>query len=87
MTRVVITGAKGQMGKTLIACATRIPDLQITGQIDLGDKIEPLLGGCDVVVDFSFHDATAPLAKLCAKHSKALVIGTTGTTNLKRKRS
>jgi 4-hydroxy-tetrahydrodipicolinate reductase len=78
MTRIVITGAKGRMGKALIACAARIPNLQITGQIDLGDDIESLLHGCDVVVDFSFHDATAPLAKLCAKHSKALVIGTTG---------
>jgi len=55
MTRVVITGAKGQMGKTLIACATRIPDLQITGQIDLGDKIEPLLG---VVTSWSISVST-----------------------------
>ncbi len=78
MTRVVITGAKGQMGKTLLACAARIPDVRVAGQVDLGDDIRPLLSNCDVVIDFSFHDATAPLTKLCAEYAKALVIGTTG---------
>ncbi|MBU6399420.1 MAG: 4-hydroxy-tetrahydrodipicolinate reductase, partial [Verrucomicrobia bacterium] len=32
----------------------------------------------DVVLDFSFHNATAAVAALCAVHKKALVIGTTG---------
>jgi 4-hydroxy-tetrahydrodipicolinate reductase len=32
----------------------------------------------DVVVDFSSHSATPAIAKLCAEHRKAMVIGTTG---------
>ena len=32
----------------------------------------------DVVIDFSLHDATLPIARVCSEHRKALVIGTTG---------
>lgn len=78
MTRLIITGAKGRMGQSLITCASRMPGLQITGQVDVGDEIEPLLEGADVVIDFSFHDATAQIAQNCSRQSKALVIGTTG---------
>lgn len=66
------------MGQTLVTCAERIPDLQVAGQIDLGDDLLPLIKEADVVIDFSFHDATARFASVCARHKKALVIGTTG---------
>ena len=74
--RVIICGAKGRMGQTLIACAKADPELQIVGTIDVGD--EPLFGNCDAVVDFSVREATAGIARLAAQHSKPLVIGTTG---------
>src|SRR2546428_557115 len=66
------------MGQTLVACAEPNPELQIVGQIDLGDDLLPLIKEADVVIDFSFHDATARFASVCAEHKKALVIGTTG---------
>ena len=66
------------MGQTLLACAGRIPDLQIVAGIDLGDDLRAVVEKTDVVIDFSFHDATLPIAELCAAHKKALVIGTTG---------
>ena len=78
MTRIIITGAKGRMGQTLIECAARVPDLQVAGRIDLGDDLGAVIEKGDVVIDFSFHDATASIAELCAAHRKALVIGTTG---------
>jgi 4-hydroxy-tetrahydrodipicolinate reductase len=77
-TRIIITGAKGRMGEMLIACAERITELQVVAQIDLGDDLGAVIEKADVVIDFSFHDATASIAELCAKHGKALVIGTTG---------
>src|SRR5206468_54291 len=40
----------------------------------------------DVVVDFSFHQATAEFAELCAKRKKAIVIGTTGHSESDKKR-
>ncbi|MCX6896041.1 MAG: 4-hydroxy-tetrahydrodipicolinate reductase [Verrucomicrobia bacterium] len=78
MTRIIITGAKGRMGKALVACAPSHPNLQVVGQIDVGDDLAAVIAGCDAVIDFSAHTATTGVAALCAKHQKALVIGTTG---------
>jgi len=86
MTRVIITGSKGRMGQALIACAAQIPELQVTGQVDQGDDIKSVIDSGEVVVDFSFHNATAPIAELCAQKKKALVIGTTGHSEADRKR-
>jgi 4-hydroxy-tetrahydrodipicolinate reductase len=66
------------MGKTLLACLPRHPDLELAGQVDQGDDLGGLVTGADVIIDFSSHSATAAIAALCAKHRKALVIGTTG---------
>ena len=78
MTRVIITGSKGRMGQMLAACAARSPELKVVWQIDIGDELSSVIDRCDVVIDFSFHDATPGVAQLCAEHHKALVIGTTG---------
>lgn len=78
MTRIIITGAKGRMGQALVACAARFADLPVVGQIDIGDDLAAVIHQADVVIDFSSHDATPGIADLCAKHKKALVIGTTG---------
>ena len=78
MTRIIITGSKGRMGQALLACAARIPELEVVGAVDQGDDLSAIIGKCDVVIDFSFHSATLGVAELCAKHKKAVVIGTTG---------
>ena len=72
------------MGQTLVACAERHPELRVAGQIDLGDDLLPLIKEVDAVVDFSFHDATAQFAIVCAEHRKALVIGTTGHSDAEK---
>ena len=77
-TQIVITGAKGRMGQTLAACASQNPELRIVGQIDQGDDLAAVIDSAQVVIDFSFHDATWPIARLCSERKKALVIGTTG---------
>lgn len=77
-TKIIITGSKGQMGKAIAACAPQHPEIKIAGQIDQGDDLRAVITKCDVVVDFSSHAATPDIAALCAKHRKALVIGTTG---------
>ena len=78
MTRLLIHGARGRMGQALLACAARLPDLQVTAAVDQGDDLAAALPEADVVIDFSFHSATPGVAALCAGHRKALVIGTTG---------
>ncbi|HEV2695033.1 MAG TPA: 4-hydroxy-tetrahydrodipicolinate reductase [Verrucomicrobiae bacterium] len=78
MTKVIITGAKGRMGQALIACAKSFPALQIVATIGRGDDLAAAIKSCDVVIDFSVHEATLGIAELCAKNKKAIVIGTTG---------
>jgi 4-hydroxy-tetrahydrodipicolinate reductase len=86
MTKVIIAGSKGRMGQMLIACAARQPGLQVVGQVDQGDDLRSVLPNADVVIDFSFHSATAGIAGLCAEHGKGIVIGTTGHSNEDRVR-
>lgn len=78
MTKIIITGSKGRMGRALLACAPQHRDLEVVGQIDQGDDLASVIGSSDVVIDFSLHNATPRIAELCAQHKKALVIGTTG---------
>ena len=78
MTRIIITGSKGRMGRALIACAAHHPDLQVVAQIDKGDDLPAVIGQGEVLVDFSSHSATPAIAALCAAHRKAMVVGTTG---------
>ena len=78
MTRIIITGSKGRMGRALIACAAHQSELQVVGQVDQGDDLHSVIGQADVVIDFSSHSATPAIADLCAAHGKALVVGTTG---------
>jgi 4-hydroxy-tetrahydrodipicolinate reductase len=86
MTRVIITGAKGRMGQTLVSCAARMAELEVAAQIDVGETLDSVINKGDVVVDFSFHQATADFAELCAKNGKAMVIGTTGHGEGEKKR-
>ena len=78
MVKIIITGSKGRMGKALIACSAHHPELKVVGQIDQGDDLQSVIGQGDVVIDFSSHSATPAIAKLCAAHGKAMVVGTTG---------
>lgn len=84
MIKVIINGSKGRMGLALTTCAERMTGLKIVAQVDQDEDIRPLLPECDVVIDFSFHAATAALAAYCSKHQKALVIGTTGHTEAEK---
>ena len=78
MTKLIITGSQGRMGQALLACAARIPELEVAGAVDKNDDLAQVIGQADVVIDFSFHSATLGIAELCARHKKAVVIGTTG---------
>ena len=78
MTKVIITGSKGRMGQALVSCAKNFRELEVTGQVDQGDDLRSVIAGGDVVIDFSLHAATPGIVGLCAKHKKAVVIGTTG---------
>lgn len=87
-TRIIVNGAKGKMGKTIIACATNHPNIEVVGTID-ADSSGYLRGliprvNPDVIVDFSSHTATSDLVALCAGHRLEMVIGTTGHTDTEK---
>src|SRR5205085_2492737 len=76
----ILIGFKGRMGLALQTCAARIPQIEVVGKIGSGDHLKSSLAKADVVIDFSYHDATFGFAEECARQKKALVIGTTGHT-------
>jgi 4-hydroxy-tetrahydrodipicolinate reductase len=86
MTRIIITGARGRMGRALVSCAALHQELQVVEQIDQGDDLPSAIAQGDVVIDFSSHSATPQIAALAAQHKKAMVIGTTGHSSEDRSR-
>jgi 4-hydroxy-tetrahydrodipicolinate reductase len=78
MTNLIIVGAKGRMGRMLVACAERDPDLRVVGEVDLDGDLGRCIREGQVVIDFSLHEATAGVARVCAEAGRPLVIGTTG---------
>lgn len=82
--RLMILGARGRMGQTLIACAANDPALTVTAEIDAEDDFAAALSGCDAVIDFSHATVTAEIAAACAESGKVLVIGTTGHDDTQR---
>lgn len=82
--KVIICGAKGRMGRALVACVQADPELKLVGEIDLGDDLGKVIAGCDAIVDFSTREATTSVAKLAAQHKKALIIGTTGHSDAEK---
>lgn len=103
MTKVIIAGVAGRMGKRIAAMVNDHKDLQVAGGFELAgnpcigkdigevagighlgvaisDDIRKIIDAGDVIIDFTFHEATMPLARIAAQHNKAMVIGTTGLT-------
>jgi 4-hydroxy-tetrahydrodipicolinate reductase len=76
--RILVNGAHGRMGQTVIACAKMDSAVGVAAEIDIHDDFDAALGGCDAVIDFSHHSTTERIAATCAANKKILVIGTTG---------
>ena len=75
--RILINGAKGRMGQALIAAAGELK-LSIGAVVDAGDDLPAALASCDVIVDFSSHQATRGVLEAAIATKKPVVIGTTG---------
>jgi 4-hydroxy-tetrahydrodipicolinate reductase len=79
--RLLINGARGRMGQTVVTCASADPQFEVIAQVDLGDNLQAALADSQAVIDFSQADGTAGLAEVCAETGKILIIGTTGQDN------
>jgi 4-hydroxy-tetrahydrodipicolinate reductase len=83
--RVLLIGAAGRMGKTISDLANGDSEIDVVGQCDLGDPIEPAMKNCDVAIDFSNANAITEVSAAALQHRKPLVIGTTGHSQEQRR--
>jgi 4-hydroxy-tetrahydrodipicolinate reductase len=77
MIKVGVLGAKGRMGTQVCSTVESASDLALTAQVDVGDSLD-LLGGADVVVDFTDPGAVMDNLRWCVEHGIASVVGTSG---------
>ncbi len=84
LVRVLLIGAAGRMGKTMLDLAKSDPEIEIAAQCDLADPIEPAIKNCDVAIDFSHAGAIGEICRAVLTNGKSLVIGTTGHSQEQR---
>jgi 4-hydroxy-tetrahydrodipicolinate reductase len=79
-TRVVVSGAAGRMGQAVCEAVDGADDLELAGRADpaLDNRLDDLLGGAEVVVDFTTPDTAIDNAVACVGAGVHCVIGTTG---------
>jgi 4-hydroxy-tetrahydrodipicolinate reductase len=101
MTKVIIAGAAGRMGRRIGYMVNEHPTLHIAAGFekedspdlgkDMGDLggygptgikvaggLDAVMDEGDVIIDFTFHEATMQIARMAAEKNRAMVIGTTG---------
>lgn len=83
--RVLVIGAAGRMGKTVLDLARNDPEVEIVAECDLGDSIDAAMKNCDVAIDFSQADAINEICRDAVHYGKSLVIGTTGHSQQQRR--
>jgi 4-hydroxy-tetrahydrodipicolinate reductase len=78
--RVAVAGAAGRMGQATCAAVEAADDLELAGRADpaLDVALADVLGGCDVVVDFTRPDTALENATAVLEAGRHVVIGTTG---------
>jgi 4-hydroxy-tetrahydrodipicolinate reductase len=82
--RVLLIGAAGRMGKTIVDLASRESNIEIVAPCDLGDAIGPAMKNCDVAIDFSHPDAIEEICRAASQDRQSLIIGTTGHSPAQR---
>lgn len=76
---LALAGAVERAGAAVGQDAGALAGLGPVG-VAVQEDLAQALGGADVVVDFTSHEASARHAELCAERGVALVIGSTGFT-------
>ncbi|QGF24925.1 4-hydroxy-tetrahydrodipicolinate reductase [Raineyella fluvialis] len=79
MTTVAVFGAKGRMGREVVAAIEAAPDLELGATVDHGEDRGPV-AEADVVVDFTVPDVVMDNLEWAIAHGVHCVVGTTGFT-------
>jgi len=80
MIRVAVAGAAGRMGQTVCAAVEGADGMELTGRADpaLDTSVADVLGGADVLVDFTQPDSALGNAQTALDAGVHVVIGTSG---------
>lgn len=99
--KIAVAGAGGRMGRTLVdaieadGALTLAAALEVAGSPAVGKELEKIritsdidaaVSAGDVLIDFTRPAGTMKHLESCLKHSKLLVIGTTGFSDSEKKR-
>jgi 4-hydroxy-tetrahydrodipicolinate reductase len=76
--RVLLIGAAGRMGKTVLELSANDPEIELVARCDFGDSIERAMNNCAVAIDFSHANAIDEICRAALHNGNSLVIGTTG---------
>jgi 4-hydroxy-tetrahydrodipicolinate reductase len=77
---VAVSGAAGRMGATVCDAVTGAEDMELAGRADpqLGVSVADVLGGAEVLVDFTRPDTALENIRLAVGAGVHVVVGTTG---------
>ncbi|MFC2662428.1 MAG: 4-hydroxy-tetrahydrodipicolinate reductase [Eubacterium sp.] len=87
MTKVIVTGAAGHMGKIVERLVEEAPDMEVAARVSPSGNdgtlqhLEDYTGDADLVIDFSHHAGTKELMDYCTAHKLPAVVATTGQTD------
>jgi len=78
--KVVVSGAAGRMGETVCGAVEGAEDMELVGRADpaLDTKVTDVLGGADVMVDFTTPDAAPANVFDAIEAGVHAVVGSTG---------
>jgi 4-hydroxy-tetrahydrodipicolinate reductase len=77
MIAVGIVGARGRMGRAVVAAVESASDCQLAAAFDLGDDLSAI-DSCEVIVDFTSPDAVMATLEYAIAAGIHCVVGTTG---------
>jgi len=77
---VIVSGAKGKMGREVVAAVNAEDDLELVAEVDAGDSLADALARtkADVVVDFTMPDSAMSNIEAILRGGAVPIVGTTG---------
>jgi 4-hydroxy-tetrahydrodipicolinate reductase len=81
MLPILITGKSGRMGMAVAEAIEANPNTIIAATHDNGENLDAAMKLAGCVIDFTVHRFSVAVVEAALRHSKALVMGTTGHTD------
>ncbi len=86
MIKICVSGSNGKMGSRIVELTKEDGELELIAEFDVGGDAESSIKKCDCLIDFTAPEATISNLDICEKNKKAIVIGTTGLSDMQKVR-